>query len=191
MVLMAIGIQAAIWWGPQPQDCGDTHDSLYLSTHFLSLHHNTGACDPGKPRHSGGASHPSTQGSNTSNTSNIVYNKARVTLESQAMMKRTPVIPLAEAGWKVPILKYSQRQLKYEKGKTCVIARKIKEKPLISNLEVIKTKTLYLHKKGICYFKCTGRGITCQVPCETTYTVSQKVMKVLQKPNLSHGRLHS
>lgn len=94
-------------------------------------------------------------------------------------------------GWKVSILKYSQRQLKYEKGKTCVIARKIKEKPLISNLEVIKTKTLYLHKKGICYFKCTGRGITCQVPCETTYTVPQKVMKVLQKPNLSHGRLHS
>lgn len=29
-------------------------------------------------------------------------------------------------GWEVSVLKYSQRQLKYEKQNTCVIARKIK-----------------------------------------------------------------
>lgn len=29
-------------------------------------------------------------------------------------------------GWEVSVLKYSQRQLKYEERNTCVIARKIK-----------------------------------------------------------------
>lgn len=72
------------------------------------------------------------------------------------------------------VLKYSQRQLKYEERNTCVIARKIKASNFQLRVKKKKKTTLYLYKKGICYFKCTGRGITCRVPRETAYTVSQK-----------------
>lgn len=82
--------------------------SIQLTPLSFLLPHHSSCCNAGDPRHGGSAHHPRVPSSDTSSS------KAPAIPEAHTTTMRAPgnTSDRGSRGWKVPILKYGQRQLR-------------------------------------------------------------------------------
>lgn len=102
----AHNLQSTIW---TILETGEAPVTPALCTHFPYSHHSRSAHDPSDPEHGKGTCHSGASAGDTSNSSKTSSSKAPMTPKAQTAMTRAPAIPLVET---VPILRYSQRQLR-------------------------------------------------------------------------------